>query len=70
MMMMMLRCLINTLAVFGIVVLIGIFSLLAFFILRFIFIAIVVGFILWSTLAVIYYGFEELYHDNDIQKTK
>lgn len=70
MMMMMLRCLINTLAVFGIVVLIGIFSLLAFFILRFIFIAIVVGFILWSTLAVIYYGFEELYDDNDIQKTK
>lgn len=67
---MMLRCLINTLAVFGIVVLIGIFSLLAFFILRFIFIAIVVGFILWSTLAVIYYGFEELYDDNDTQKTK
>lgn len=67
---MMLRCLINTLAVFGIVVLIGIFSLLAFFILRFIFIAIVVGFILWSALAVIYYGFEELYDDNDTQKTK
>lgn len=67
---MMIRCLINTLAVFGIVVLIGIFSLLAFFILRFIFIAIVVGFILWSTLAVIYYGFEELYYDNDTQKTK
>ena len=69
-MMMMIRCLINTLAVFGIVVLIGIFSLLAFFTLKFIFITIVVGFILWSTLAVIYYGFEELYYDNDIQKTK
>lgn len=58
---MMIRCLINTLAVFGIVVLIGIFSLLAFFTLRFIFITIVVGFILWSILAVIYYGFKELY---------
>lgn len=64
----MIRCLVNTLAVFGILVLIGIFSLLAFFILKFIFVAIVVGFILWFTLAVIYYGFKET--SNDIQGTK
>nr|DAN43392.1 MAG TPA: hypothetical protein [Caudoviricetes sp.] len=67
-MMTVIRCLINTLAVFGILVLIGIFSLLAFFILKFIFIAIVVDFILWFVLAVIYYGFKELY--DNVQKTK
>lgn len=67
-MMTVIRSLINTLAVFGILVLIGIFSLLAFFILKFIFIAIVVGFIIWFVLAVIYYGFKELY--DNVQKTK
>lgn len=67
-MMTVIRSLINTLAVFGILVLIGIFSLLAFFILKFIFIAIVVGFILWFVLAVIYYSFKELY--GNVQKTK
>lgn len=68
-MMIVIRCLINALAVFGILVLIGIFSLLAFFVLKFILITIVVGFILWFTLSVIYYGFKELYDDN-VQKTK
>lgn len=60
-MMTVIRCLSNTLAVFGILVLIGIFSLLAFFTLKFVFITIVVGFILWFALAVIYYGFKELF---------
>lgn len=68
-MMAMIRCLINTLAVFGVLVLIGIFSLLAFFILKFVIIIIVVGFILWFTLSVIYYGFKELCNE-DIQRTK
>lgn len=64
MMMIVIRCLINTLAVFGILMLIGFFSLLAFFILKFVIIAIIVGFILWFTLSVIYYGFKELYDEN------
>lgn len=66
-MMIVIRCLINTLAVFGILVLIGFFSLLAFFILKFVIIIIAVGFILWVVLSIIYYGFKELY-DEDIQR--
>ena len=68
-MMTMIRCLSNTLAVFGILVLIGIFSLLAFMTLKFVAVTIIIGFIIWFTLSVIYYGFKELYK-NDIQRTK
>ena len=29
----------------------------------------IIGFIIWLVLVVIYYGFKELYYDNDTQKT-
>lgn len=70
MMMTIIRCLINTLSVFGFLVLIGIFSLLTFFILKFIFIAIVIGFIIWFFLSLIYYAFKEIQNDKDISRNE
>lgn len=55
----MIRCLVDTLAVFGLVMLIGIFSLLAFILLKIVAVVIVVGFILWFILSVIYYGIKK-----------
>lgn len=60
-MMTVIRCLSSTLAVFGVLVLIGIFSLLAFMTLKFVAVTIIIGFIIWFTLSVIYYGFKELF---------
>ena len=63
---MMIRCLVSTLAFFGLIMLVGVILLLAYLLLR----ILIVGFIIWLVLIVIYYGFKELYYDNDIQKTK
>ena len=65
MMMMKVRCGINTLAFFGLIMLVGVILLLAYLLLR----VLIVGFIIWLVLVVIYYGFKELYYDNDTQKT-
>jgi len=64
-MMMKVRCGINTLAFFGLIMLVGVILLLAYLLLR----VLIVGFIIWLVLVVIYYGFKELYYDNDTQKT-
>ena len=61
---MMIRCLISTLAFFGVIMLVGVILLLAYLLLR----VLIIGFIIWLVLVVIYYGFKELYYDNDIQK--
>lgn len=63
---MMIRCLISTLAFFGVIMLVGVILLLAYLLLR----VLTIGFIIWLVLVVIYYGFKELYYDNDTQKTK
>ena len=63
-MMTIIRCLSNTLAVFGILVLIGIFSLLAFMTLKFVVVTIIISFIIWFTLSVINYGYKELYKND------
>lgn len=61
---MMIRCLISTLAFVGVIMLVGVILLLAYLLLR----VLIIGFIIWLVLVVIYYGFKELYYDNDIQK--
>lgn len=63
-MMVMIRSLISSLAVFGFIMLIGILSLLAFFILKFIFIALVIILIIWFILSMLYYGFKEVFEHN------
>lgn len=63
---MMIRCLISTLAFFGLIMLVGVILLLAYLLLR----VLIIGFIIWLVLVVIYYGCKELYYDNDTQKTK
>ena len=57
--MMMIRCLSKTLALFGLIMLVGVILLLAYLLLR----ILIVGFIIWLVLVVIYYGFKELYYD-------
>lgn len=61
---MMIRCLISTLGFVGVIVLVGVILLLAYLLLR----ILIIGFIIWLVLVVIYYGFKELYYDNDTQK--
>lgn len=61
---MMIRCLISTLAFFGLIMLVGVILLLAYLLLR----VLTIGFIIWLVLIVIYYAVKELYYDNDIQK--
>ena len=56
---MMNRCLISTLAFFGLIMLVGVILLLAYLLLR----VLTIGFIIWLVLVVIYYGFNELYGD-------